>query len=270
MNGWGVFSTIRVFDGVLFAFERHWERMKSDAARMLVPFLEDPAELRAMLLRLVEANQAYNATLRVAVVRNQGGAWEGPGMERPFDVIAFTAVLTGWGDQVKLAVQKQARHSQCPFAGTKILSWSHNLVWLEQARARGFDEVILLNERDEVSECTSANVFAAIGGKVYTPPLSSGCLPGITRQVLLAESQATGYPIEEKVLSLADLLSAEAVFISSTTRELLAVSEIEGRVINTNHEPRMALQEVFSNYVDQYVRAMRGQGICARLTSTHR
>jgi branched-chain amino acid aminotransferase len=255
---------------VLFAFERHWERMKADAAKMNVPFPSDPDELREMLLRLVEANQALNATLRVAIVRNQGGAWEGPGIERPFDVIAFTSVLTGWGDSVTLAVQRQARHSKSPFSGLKILSWSHNLVWLEQAKARGFDEVILLNERDEVSECTSANIFATIGGKVYTPPLSSGCLPGITRQVLLAESQGTAFPISERSLTTGELVSAEAVFITSTTRELLAVSSIEGSRVGTRHESRLALQEVFSHYVDSYVSTMRRQGKGVRVPITNR
>src|ERR1700690_657100 len=73
LNGWGVFSTIRVADGVLFAFERHWERMQHDAARMHVPFPADPAWLKSRLRRLIEANAAWNATLRVVVVRNHGG-----------------------------------------------------------------------------------------------------------------------------------------------------------------------------------------------------
>src|SRR5579864_3038001 len=73
LNGWGVFSTIRVMDGVLFAFERHWDRMKRDAARMHVPFPADRDSVKTGLLRLVEANSAWNATLRVAVVRNHGG-----------------------------------------------------------------------------------------------------------------------------------------------------------------------------------------------------
>src|SRR5579863_2227194 len=72
MNGWGVFSTIRVQDGVLFAFERHYARMRRDAERMRVPFEPTPAELEETLLTLVAANEARDATLRVAVVRNQG------------------------------------------------------------------------------------------------------------------------------------------------------------------------------------------------------
>src|SRR5436305_316583 len=82
-------------------------------------------------------------------------------------------------------------------------------------------EVILLNERDEVAECTSANIFAAKGGEVWTPPLASGCLPGITRELLLSEVTAPGVRVSERVLTARDLESADEVFISSTTRDLL-------------------------------------------------
>src|SRR5439155_15722324 len=120
----------------------------------------------------------------------------------------------------------QARHAASVFAGTKILAWAMNLTWLEEAQSQGFDEVILLNERDEVAECTSANIFAAKGNEIWTPPLASGCLPGITRELLLAEVRAPEFHVAEKVLTPADLESADEVFITSTTRDLLPVSVI--------------------------------------------
>ncbi len=76
-----------------------------------------------------------------------------------------------------------------------------NLTWVETAQQRGLDEVILLNEFGDVAECTSANIFASTGGQVWTPPVSSGCLPGITREVLLREIQVPGIRISEKTLT---------------------------------------------------------------------
>ena len=87
MNGWGVFSTIRVYDGVMFGWERHVARMQKDAAKMHVPFPEDATALQNDLYRLIDANEAREATLRVVVVRNQGGMWEGPAATRKFDKI---------------------------------------------------------------------------------------------------------------------------------------------------------------------------------------
>jgi branched-chain amino acid aminotransferase len=253
LSGWGVFTTIKVIDGVLFAFERHWARMSRDAALLRVPLPPDPARLEENLLRLVERNAAPNATMRVNVVRNRGGVYEGPDINRASDVVAFTTDLTDWGSSVKLDYVPQARHAASAFAGTKILAWGMNLTMLEDARLRGFDEVVLLNERGEVAECTSANIFAAKGGEVWTPPLSSGCLPGITRELLLAEAHPPGIRVSEKALRPADLESADEVFISSTTRDLLPVSMIGPRHISNAGHAREALQGAFSRYVDAYV-----------------
>lgn len=253
LAGWGIFSTIRVYEGVLFAFQRHWDRMKHDAHLLRIPFPAGSTLFEESLLRLVDANQAHNSSLRVVVVRNRGGFWEGPGQTREFDVIALTADVNDWGRSVRLGMVANARHAASPFAGTKILSWAYNLTWYEQAHADGFDEVVLLNERGEVSECTSANIFAAFGGKVVTPPLSSGCLPGITRHVLLHEVKVPGYSVEEATLTASDLNRADQVFITSTTRELLAVAHIQGLEVRNESQACAALQRAFSDYIDQYV-----------------
>jgi len=259
LSGWGVFSTIKVMDGVLFAFERHWARMSRDAALMRVPLPGDAARLENNLLRLVEKNRAQLSTLRVVVVRNRGGMWEAPDQTRPSDIIAFAADFKDWGESVKLNYVRQARHAASVFAGTKILAWAMNLTWLEEAQQQGFDEVILLNERDEVAECTSANIFAAKGGEVWTPPLGSGCLPGITRELLLSEVRAPGVRVSERALTAADLDSADEVFITSTTRDLLPVSRIGQRAVQNAGRAREALQTAFSRYVEDYVAARQRQ-----------
>ncbi len=252
LSGWGVFSTLRVADGVPFAFERHWARIARDAERLHVPIPADPQAVRAKLLELLETNGTPDCTLRIAIVRNGGGIWEGPSNGRASDLIALTANTKNWGTGVKLAYQANGRHAACPFAGAKMLSWAMNLTWYEEAHDRGFDEVILLNERGEVSECTSANIFAASAGEVWTPPLDSGCLPGITREVILEEVRVPGIRILEKTLFPADLESAEEVFITSTTRDLLPVRQIEDRQVGRGNQARLALQAKFSEFLDAY------------------
>jgi branched-chain amino acid aminotransferase len=254
LSGWGLFSTLRVADGVLFAFERHWARMARDSARLHVTLPPDPSKVRDRLLELVEANRAYNSTLRIAFVRNAGTMWAGPPTGRETDMIALTADSKNWGEGVKLGYVKEARHAACEFAGAKMLSWAMNLTWLESAQGRGLDEVILLNERGEVSECTSANIFIANGNEVWTPPLASGCLPGITREVLLGEIHVPGIRIGEKTLMPADLESAGEVFITSTTRNLLPVIEIEGKKAGRAGTTQKALEAAFSEYVRRYVK----------------
>jgi branched-chain amino acid aminotransferase len=253
LAGWGVFTTLKVADGVPFAFERHWARISRDAVAMHVPLPGDPEALRQRLLELVEANHAYNSTLRLVIVRNGGGMWAGPSNGRASDVIALTADSKDWGGGVKLGIVPHGRHAACEFATTKILSWAMNLTWVETAQQRGLDEVILLNEHGDVAECTSANIFASYGGQVSTPPVSSGCLPGITREVLLGEIHVPGIQIVEKTLTPAELEAADEVFITSTTRNLLPVRQIEGKAIGRTDQTRPKLSQAFGEYVDRYV-----------------
>jgi branched-chain amino acid aminotransferase len=143
-----------------------------------------------------------------------------------------------------------------------MTSWAANLTMLENARARGFDEVVLLDELGRVSECTSANIFGAREGRILTPPLSSGCLPGVTREILLEECGGLG--LSEGHMTREELEDSSEVFITSTTRELLPVLEVEGKPLRTGESARLALQAAFSSYVDRYVSAARRRGEHAR------
>lgn len=254
MNGWGVFSTIRVCEGVLFAFQRHYARLKRDAERMHVPFAYSASELEAHLDPLVKGNSANNSTLRVAVIRNRGGLFEGTQIERDSDLIAFTADLNKWGEGVRLTYVPNGRLGTSPYAGAKITSWVENLVWNETARAQGFDEVVLLNERGEVSECTSANIFAVFGTRVVTPPLeTSGCLPGVTRALLLEEVKVPGMTFEEGVLLPSDLVRSDLCFVTSTTRDLLPILEIDHAAMPGDAGLMTRLQQAFAAYRASYV-----------------
>jgi branched-chain amino acid aminotransferase len=254
LTGWGVFSTIRVYDGVMFSWERHFARMTHDAQKMRVPFPTDSAWLEAQLYKLIRANGATNATLRVNVIRNHGGLFQGHRETPEFDVLAFTADVYAWGDSVRLGVIPHGRHAANEFAGVKYTSWAQNLTWYERAHAEGLDEVVLLNERGEVSECTSANIFVAQGGQVYTPPLSSGCLPGVTRAVLIEEIRpASGLRVSERTLLPSDLESADEVFITSTTRELLPVVEIQGLKLKGGRAVCDSLVGELKRYVQAYL-----------------
>jgi len=258
LSGWGVFSTLRVRNGALFAFERHWARMMRDARLLNVAMPGDPRQLERQLMRLAQANGKPDCTLRLVVVRNAGGMWAGnPAGTPESDVIALTADSKDWGHDVRLTVQANARYAANEFAGAKILSWGANLVWAERAQRQGFDEVILLNEHGRVAECTSANIFAVFGNDVWTPPVSDGCLPGITREVLLNEIHIPGLRIFERGMTIADLEAADEVCITSTTRDLLPIREISGTALGTKAEVRERVTEAFRSFMQQDI-ARRG------------
>src|SRR6202030_788882 len=118
----------------------------------------------------------------------------------------------------------------------------------------GFDEVVLLNERGEVVECTSANIFAVKNGKVLTPPLNAGCLEGVTRGILMEIAPDAGLSIVEQSLRPDDLYSADEVFISSTNRNVIAVGEISGHKFGNAPGPvTLRMNEAFTTYLNDYV-----------------
>jgi branched-chain amino acid aminotransferase len=254
LNGWGLFTTVRVVEGVPFAFERHWHRLERDAARTHCPFPFQPEVVRGQLGEVIRANRVGEGCARIYAIYNQVGFWRSDEKVPKVDLILYTADLPSYREPNRLALREHGRHAASPLSGVKVTSWLNNVWNLYEAQQAGCDEVVLLNERGEVAECTAANIFCVKGGRVSTPPLSSGCLEGITRGVLLEIGAGAGAPVEERVLAPEDLYSADEVFISSTNRSMIAVGEINGHKIANAPGPVVEkLERAFAEYVRAYV-----------------
>jgi branched-chain amino acid aminotransferase len=253
-NGWGVFTTMRIFQGEAFAFERHWRRLEKDAGRIRLPFPFDPAQVRLQLSELLNANQVVEGTARIYMIYNRVGFWQTDEPMPQVDLILCTAGLQANPEQARLNIAKDGRHAASPLAGVKVTSWLNNVWHLAEAQSQGWSEVILLNERGEVAECTTANIFCVKNGRVYTPPLSSGCLEGVTRGLLLELAPRAGVQLVEQSLMPGDLYSADEVFITSTNRSLLGVSEIAGHKYSIVMGPIVQkLEHAFAAAVREYV-----------------
>ena len=254
LSGWGLFTTVRIFEGIPFAFERHWKRLERDAGRIHCPFSFSAERVREQLGEVLRANHVKEGCARIYAVYNQVGFWRSGEEFPPADMIIYSSDLPAYSHHARLGVREQGRHAASPLAGVKVTSWLTNVWSLQEAQREGFDEVVMLNERGEVAECTAANIFCVKGGRVATPPLNSGCLEGVTRGVLLEVGAAAGVPVEEKTLVPQDLYAADEVFISSTNRNLLPVSEIAGRKIGDGNKPVVErLEKVFEGYVRKYL-----------------
>lgn len=250
--GWGLFTTIRIVEGVPFAFERHWQRLQRDSRKTHCPLPFDEDAVRADLRRVLDANKVHEGCARIYAIYNQTGFWRSAEHFPQADLLICSSDLPAHRELVRLGLREHARHAASPLAGVKVISWLNNVWNLYEAQQAGFDEVVLLNERGEVAECTAANIFCARGGVVLTPPLSSGCLAGITRSVMLEIATGAGVPIEERTLFVDDLDAADEVFITSTNRNLVGVSEIRGRAAGRG--PRVLMEKLY-NAFDKYTRA---------------
>ena len=204
--GWGLFTTLRIFHGEAFAYERHWRRLEKDAAIIRLPMPYSSAKVRINLHEVIRANQVTEGCARIYLVYNQVGFWQSEEKQPEVDLIIYTAPLPQYREPVRLTLREQGRHAASPLAGVKTTSWLQNVWAVAEAQKEGFDEVVLLNERGEVAECTAANIFAVKNGKVLTPPLNSGCLEGVTRGILFEIAPEAGVAVIEQALRPEDLI----------------------------------------------------------------
>jgi branched-chain amino acid aminotransferase len=223
LAGWGVFTTLRIYRGQPFEFYRHWERMTRDASRLGIEMMYPESVVAAGIAELARGNHRPEGMARVWFVRNQGGIWADDEQRAVTDLLVFTRELVPWPAAHRLLLVSHAIYSAGVLAGAKMLSWAQNSLLAELAHKQGYDDALLLNEHDQLAECTSANAFLVMGGAVLTPPLESGCLAGVTRDVLFEIAPRVGIELREQPLTRDDLARADEVFISSTTREVAGV-----------------------------------------------
>ena len=252
--GYGLFTTLRIVRGEAFAYERHWRRLEKDAGIVHLPMPYTGAKVRVHLHEVIRGNRVTEGCARIYLVQNNVGYWRSDEAVPDVDLIITTADMPAYREGVRLALREHGRHAASALCSVKAISWMDNVWSLAESTRGGFGEVVLLNERGEVAECTSANIFAVKDGKVFTPPLNSGCLEGVTRAILFEIAPEAGVAIVQQTLRPEDLYSADEVFISSTNRNVISVAEIAGHRIATSHGPlTKQLNDLFAAYVTEYV-----------------
>jgi branched-chain amino acid aminotransferase len=252
--GFGLFTTLRIARGEAFAYERHWRRLEKDAAITHLPLPYTAAKVRVHLHEVIRANKVTEGCARIYLVHNNVGFWRSDEERPEVDLIITTADMPTYREPARLTLREHGRHAASALCSVKTVSWLNNVWSVGEATRAGFDEVVLLNERGEVAECTSANIFAVKNGKVLTPPLNSGCLEGVTRGILFEIAPEAGVALTQQALRPEDLYSADEVFISSTNRNVIRVGEIAGNKIPTPPASVAThLNDLFGAYVTEYV-----------------
>jgi len=219
--GDGVFETMRAYDGRPFAVSRHLERLAVSAAGLRLS-LPPSGVVREAIADVLASNGIVHGVVRVTVTGGAGPTGSARGNAEP-TVIVVAADLVPWPPTADVAVVPWPRNERGALSGLKSISYGENVVALAWAHDRSADEALFANLAGNLCEGTSTNVFVALGGRLHTPPLSAGCLAGVTRQ-LVTES----CDVVERDLSLAELARAEEAFLTSSTREVQAVRAVDG------------------------------------------
>lgn len=224
LTGDGVFETLIVYDRRPFAVRRHLDRLAA-SCRGLGLDVPDPAVVADAMRQVVMANGLSSARLRVTVTGGEAplGSERGPGGPT---VVVAGGPLSPWPATADVVVVPWTRNERSAVAGLKTTSYGENVVALAKARADGASEGIFANTRGELCEGTGSNVFVAVGGRLVTPPLSSGCLAGVTRALVMELVD-----VVEDELPVGALADADEAFLTSTTREVQPIRAVDGRAL---------------------------------------
>lgn len=223
--GDGVFETLRVYDGVPFAWTRHHARL-AHSGRGLGLDVPDSAELRDAADKVLDANGMREGRLRITVTGGPAPLGSERG-DAPPTVIVAVNELKPWSAAETVATVPWPRNERGATAGLKTISYAENVRALAHAQQQGANEAIFSNTRGELCEATGSNVFVVIDGTACTPPGESGCLLGVTRALVLELGSTHGIAVEERVLEPADLTAADEAFLTSTTREVQPISRVD-------------------------------------------
>lgn len=222
--GDGVFETVEVVDGQPFALTRHLRRLR-DSARGLGLDIDD-AFVRTGV-DAVLADAPARARLRITVTGGPSPYGSDRGDVNPTVLIA-TGPLPTWPATTDVAVVPWTRNERSATAGLKTTSYADNVVALRYAHDRGAAEAIFANTRDEICEGTGSNVFFEYDGTLVTPPLDSGCLAGISRELLIEWLRDDGVPVHELATPMSAFRRAREAFITSTTRGVQPIRAVDG------------------------------------------
>jgi branched-chain amino acid aminotransferase len=184
--------------------------------------------LRAASDAVLAANELREGRLRITVTGGESPLGSERGDAEP-TVIVAASELAPRADDATVVTVPWARNERSAVAGLKTISYAENVRALAYAREHGAIEAIFPNTRGDLCEATGSNVFLVFQNVLHTPPPDAGCLLGVTRALVLELAEQLDIPIEEAALPLDALHRADEAFLSSTTREVQAIAQVDGQ-----------------------------------------
>ena len=255
LYGDGLFETMKARQGRVDFLHRHMERLERSARALCIPF-PSPEILPELIRELLARNQIHE-TASVKLCLSRGRHTGALTLYEPQDPTQVLIArnweepdLYRWEQGLSLTVENELRlNSRSGICGLKSMNYLANLLARTRAERDGFEDALLLNERDEVCECTTSNLFWFRDGRLETPERSCGLLPGVVRAVLMDVQEQAGNPVFETRSNPDRLRDADEVFVTNSLLEILPVGRIQETTFLRRSQTR-ALFEHFRDYRD--------------------
>ncbi len=258
LYGEGIYETLRTYQGRLFLYDRHMRRLRNSAhlIELALPFSDD--EIASHIRNSIAAAKLDkdDAYVRLLVTRGVGElTYDLKATPEPSWVIIVKPLLSPpaelYEKGVNVALVDVVRnHPQSVNPTIKSNNLMNSALAAQQGFKRGGFEAVMRNYRGELTECTQSNLFIVKNNAALTPPLESGLLPGITRELVFEIGRDAGIEIGEQVLHDGDLFDADEAFLTSTTREVLPIATVDERNIG-NGRPGTVTRALLKAFRDR-------------------
>ena len=239
LYGDGVFEGIRFYKGRVFRLEEHVARLFDSAKALCLDIGMGMAEISAALLETIRRNELRDGYVRLVVTRGCGDLGLNPALCPRATVFIIASKITLYPPDkyesglhvVTCATRRIAHGALSPMV--KSLNYLNNILAKIEAQQAGAGEGLMLNEQGYVAECTGDNLFTVKNGRIFTPPISSGALAGVTRAVVFEIAAELDIPISEPEMTRYEIYTAEECFLTGTAAEIIPAVRLDNRVIGT-------------------------------------
>jgi branched-chain amino acid aminotransferase len=231
--GKGVFSTIAIINGAPFLWQKHWRRLRVNAAKLEIDIAEyEEAEIFEALTLEIERQKLKNGRARVTFLdESEIEVWSSCNVKKT-SLSIITAERRPVPPEFSLTFSPFHINTASPLVGMKSCNYMEHLLAYNEAKNRGFDEAIRLNGSSEVASACMANIFWLSNGKLCTPSLKTGCLAGTTREFILENLSC-----DEVEAGMDEINNAEAIFLTSAGIGIVSVRDFDGKPLGVGeHE----------------------------------
>ena len=263
LYGDGVFEGMRAHGGVVFAIERHLQRLAIGARALHLDLPGGVEAIRDVVLRTLEADGGGDRYIRLVVTRGDGPLGLDPTRCERSRVVCIVDTIALFSDEKRAAglslITSSFRRPPPDVLDTRIksLNYLNNVMAKGEAVRQGADDALMLNLRGHVAETSVANLFVVRDGMLMTPPVTDGCLAGITRGTVIECARELGIPFVERTLGRMDLFGAQEVFMTGTGAGIVRISRLDGERIGGESlgETTVQLSEAYKAVTTRATRA---------------
>lgn len=238
LYGYGLFETMRAYNGTIFRLECHLDRLYKAAETLGISSRLAPFNLEKACYDVLQANKLAEARIRLTVSAGEGDIVPNPATCKGITVFIVARKLVPLPPQsyekgFKAILSSWRRNSQSPLSRLKTTCYLENVMARQEAKSAGTDEAIILNEVGLVTEGSSSNIFLVNKGVLFTPSPECGALPGITREAVLELAQSLGIRTIEAEIKLEKLLEAEEAFFTNSIIEIMPLTRLGDKPIGS-------------------------------------